>query len=75
MKKTCENCASFDQTKFLHHHATRDAGLCLKFTEVTFKRNSCKWFLEKQKLSEKEIFVPVVDVTKLPPITQLNLFQ
>lgn len=75
MTKTCENCQSFDNEKFVQKHATRDAGICTKFTEVTFKRDSCKYHLPKQKLSENEIFVPVVDVTKLPPISQLSFFQ
>lgn len=72
MKKTCENCASFDNEKFAQKTATRDAGLCTKFTEITFKRDHCKFFLEKQKLSENEIFEPLVDLKKLPNSNQLN---
>nr|WP_294931305.1 hypothetical protein [uncultured Flavobacterium sp.] len=74
MAETCENCASFDNSKFLHHTATRDAGMCTKFTEITFKRDKCKFHLPKQALSENEIFVPLVDVSKLPVI-QFDLFN
>jgi hypothetical protein len=72
MQKTCENCASFDNSKFLQHRATRDAGLCTKFTEITFKRESCKFHLEKQNLSANEIFESLVDLKKLPNANQLN---
>lgn len=75
MSNNCEKCHLFDNAKFLHHSATKDAGMCMKFIEITFKRDTCKFFLPKQELTENEIFVPLVDVTQLPPITQLNLFQ
>ena len=74
MTETCQNCQSFDNAKFLHKRATRDAGICTKFTEVTFNRDSCKYHLPKQELSENEIFVPLVEVKRLPVI-QFDLFQ
>lgn len=74
MTQTCENCLSFDNSKFLHKRATRDAGLCGRFTEITFKRDNCKFHLPKQQLNENEIFVPLVEVKKLPVI-QFDLFQ
>ncbi|BFM44940.1 hypothetical protein CFS9_35810 [Flavobacterium sp. CFS9] len=74
MMKNCENCMSFDNSKFLHKRQTKDAGLCTKFTEVTFKNDSCKFYLPKQNLTEKEIFAPVVD-TRKTTLRQLDLFQ
>lgn len=74
MPKTCENCHSFDNAKFVQKHATRDAGICSMFTEVTFKRDSCKYHFPKQELKENEIFLPLVDVGKLP-VVQFDLFQ
>lgn len=74
MSDTCQNCIQFDNAKFLHHSATKDAGMCMKYIEITFKRETCKFHMPKQELTENEIFVPLVDVKKLPVI-QFDLFQ
>lgn len=75
MKNTCENCISFDRSRHYKDARTQDAGICLKWIEVVFKRETCKEHFLKDNPTEKEIFPPLVDVTKLPPITQLDLFQ
>ena len=74
MTEKCENCMFFDNSKFLHKTQTKDAGICTKFTEVCFKRDSCKWHMLKQELDEKEIFAPVVDKQIFKP-KQYDLFQ
>ncbi len=74
MTETCQNCQSFDNKNFVQNRATRDAGICTKFTEITFKCDTCKFHMPKQELTENEIFVPVVR-PKLNIVRQLDLFQ
>lgn len=73
MLEKCENCQSFDNSKFLQNARTRDAGICGKFTEVVFKKETCKWHMPKTDLTETEIFTkPVKPVLKF---VQLDFFQ
>lgn len=74
MTEKCENCMFFDNSKFLHKPQTKDCGICTKFTEISFKNDSCKWHMPKQQLEEKEIFLTHVVAVK-QTIKQLDLFQ
>lgn len=74
MTEKCENCHYLDTSKHENDQRTKHMGICTKFCEISFKWEKCKQFLPVQEKDEKEIFIPLVDVSKLPPITQLNLF-
>ncbi|MFV8344589.1 hypothetical protein [Flavobacterium sp. ZB4P13] len=74
MTEKCENCYYFDGSKHEKDAQTAHAGICSKWTEIVFKSETCKQFFSNQNKSEKEIFIPLVDVSKLPPINQLTLF-
>jgi hypothetical protein len=74
MTEKCENCTFFDGSKHQKDARTAHAGICSKWTEITFKWENCKGFFSKENLTEKEIFIPLVDVTKLPDVTQLTFF-
>jgi hypothetical protein len=74
MTEKCENCMFFDNSKFVQKPKTKDCGICTKFTEISFKNETCRFHMPKQELEEKEIFTPVVDKQKFIP-RQYDLFQ
>jgi hypothetical protein len=74
MTQTCENCTFFDTLRHENDARTKHAGICTKWTEIVFKSETCKWHFLKSNPDEKEIFIPLVDVTKLPSVTQLTFF-
>jgi hypothetical protein len=48
-KKNCENCISFDSSNYENDDRTKYCGICITFTEITFKSHkSCKQFFSKK---------------------------
>lgn len=47
MKNVCENCIYFDNEKHKNSYQTRHAGICKKWCEITFLKDTCKNFLSK----------------------------
>jgi spore cortex formation protein SpoVR/YcgB (stage V sporulation) len=74
MAEKCENCSYFDGSKHENDKRTAHAGICSKWTEIVFKSETCKQFFSNENKTEKEIFIPLVDVSKLPPSNQLTFF-
>ena len=74
MKENCENCTFFNGTAHEKDSRTRHAGFCSKWVEITFKRDTCKQYFSSVNKTEKEVFPPLVDLSKLPSIDQLTLF-
>jgi hypothetical protein len=75
MKNQCQNCINFDASKHENDPRTSHAGICKKWCEIVFKTDKeCKQFLD-HKNHKAEIIFPVIDVTKLPPVTQLCFFN
>lgn len=74
MTENCENCASFDGTKHENDNRTKHAGICSKWCQIVFKTENCKQFFSKENKKEKEVFPPLLDLTKLPPASQLTFF-
>ena len=74
MLENCENCTFFDGSKHQNDIRTKHAGICSKWTEIVFRTETCKQYFSNQNKTEKEIFIPLVDISKLPNINQLTLF-
>lgn len=70
MLKTCQNCASFDASKHEKDPPTSHCGICLKFSEITFKNDiQCKHFISKNNPIELPKEIP-----KKVEIVQFELF-
>jgi len=74
MIENCLNCIFFDGSKHQNDLRTSHAGICSKWTQITFKTDTCKQFFSNANKPEKEIFKPLIDVTKLTPINELSFF-
>jgi hypothetical protein len=44
-KTACYNCTFFDNSKHVTDKRTKHAGLCKKWSEITFQNDSCKYWL------------------------------
>lgn len=74
MTQNCENCIFFDGSKHENDTRTKHAGICSKWTQIVFRSETCKQYFSNENKGENEIFKPLVDVTQLPPATQLTFF-
>ncbi|MDN3673432.1 hypothetical protein QWY99_10245 [Flavobacterium branchiarum] len=75
MKNQCQDCHYFNGDRHKNDPRTEHAGICSKWCEVVPKKDTCNQFFAKSNLTEQEIFKPLIDVAKLPPANQLNLFN
>ena len=72
---TCENCHFFDASRHKKDPRTAHAGICIKWSQIELKSSTCKQAMPIQELIEKDIFKePLIDVSKLPSISQLSFF-
>ncbi|WP_308131738.1 hypothetical protein [uncultured Flavobacterium sp.] len=47
-KPTCETCHYFDNSHHVKDERTKHAGLCKKWCEITFCRDSCKEYFNQE---------------------------
>lgn len=72
----CEDCLHFDNTRHLKDARTAHAGLCKRFCETTFLKDTCnQWLPNVLPDWETEILktATIVEISK-PQVKQLNLF-
>ena len=74
-KNPCIDCNSFDNSKHINDPRTMHAGICKKWSQITFTSDTCKQYIPIQNHFEKDIFKePIIDVSKLPSASQLSFF-
>jgi hypothetical protein len=74
MTETCQDCAFFDDSKHRNNARTKDAGICTKWVQIAFKKETCKQHFPNTNLSEKEVFLPPAAKRQQMANVQLNLF-
>lgn len=74
-KNPCIDCNSFDNSQHINDPRTMHAGICKKWSQITFISDTCKQYIPIQELCENDIFKePLIDVSKLPAPNQLSFF-
>ncbi|PWA08966.1 hypothetical protein [Flavobacterium laiguense] len=74
MTETCQNCAFFDDSKHKNNARTKDAGICTKWVQIAFKKETCKQHFLNTNLSEKDVFSVTAVSRQQTDNVQLNLF-
>ncbi len=71
MKNECQNCINFDNEKHKNHPATKHAGICKKWCEIMFLKDSCNQFLSKENPENLEPLKPLQNENSIPVQTAL----
>lgn len=69
MTQNCENCFHFDGSQHENDARTKHAGICKNFSEIVFKKETCKFHFSKDNLPSEKVF------SKQETNVQLNLFN
>lgn len=70
---TCDNCDHFDGSKHANDVRTQHAGICNRWSMVTWKKDSCNQFINSASLPDWDMVIATIPHT--PQIKQLNLFD
>jgi len=71
MKNECQNCINFDNEKHKNHPATKHAGICKKWVEITFLTDNCNQFLSKENPENLEPIKLIKNENSTPVQTAL----